>query len=190
MTYCGCFEEEFPHGDNKYNDIKEQLSVSYIRVIASYLGMEMTKCDRVLDNDGIDVTLRLPYGRIPNAHNPKPAMDIQLKCTTNPIFDSRAEHLNFDLKVDVFNKMYKPGVSPHLLMVLVLPEIVSEWVQDTDMLIMHGRMYWYNPQDHNRIPDADQEKIRLNIPIQNIVTKESLSNMFIRIAMMEVIKNA
>ena len=85
MTYCGCYEKEFAHGNKKYNDIKEQLSVSYIRAIASYLGMETIECKRILDNDGIDVTLRLPCERIPNAQNPKPTMDIQLKCTSNPI---------------------------------------------------------------------------------------------------------
>lgn len=79
---CGCYDEKYSHDDYRYNRIKEQLSISYLNAIASYLGSELQVHGPLIDDDGIDVTIRPPQSRFLDCTNTKPSIDVQMKCTS------------------------------------------------------------------------------------------------------------
>ena len=190
-AFCGCFDQQYVANDRRYNIIKEQISYSYLRAIVSYMGGQLQKTGHQLDDDGIDVTIRLPQGRLGHTKNPKPEIDVQVKSTTSPIYSSDGKYLNYDLKVSVYNAMREANSSiPTMFMILVLPTDVGEWVDinDNEMILKHI-MYWYSTVDSERTPAEDQSTIRLKIPVRNIVNTDSLQMIMRCSANEEIIRN-
>ena len=159
---CGCYDNTFCHDDYRYNRIKEQLSISYLRAIASYLGSELQIHGPLIDDEGIDVTIRPPQSRFLNCVNTKPTIDVQMKCTSNPKFDSSGDNVLFNLDRRIFSRMQIEGVSPLLLMVMILPEDIDEWVYNTDDgLIMKREMLWYSAVGHDTVISDNQKTVNV-----------------------------
>lgn len=116
-------------GEEISSTVKEEFSYSYLHCIVAGIGAEMNKTGRLLDNDGIDVTIRMPHGIINGSKNPKPGMDVQMKSTSSPSYDKDLKHLHMDISVKLFNEMRNSiSIDPTILMVLVIPEEVEDWV--------------------------------------------------------------
>ncbi|WII08191.1 DUF4365 domain-containing protein [Methanomassiliicoccales archaeon LGM-RCC1] len=190
-AYCGSYDREFEPNDKKYNLIKEEISYSFLKSIASYIGADFSKTGRMIDDDGIDVSLRLPQGRLGPTKNPKPGIDVQMKCTSSPKYDKDEQFLNFDLSTDVFNLMKNTSaVNPTIFMILILPKKISEWVGvDYDKLMIKNHALWYNPADCDKVPEDNQQTVRLKIPVKNIVNPDSLQMMIRKAANEELISN-
>ena len=188
-VHCGCFADTYRHNDQRYNLIKEQISISYLRALASFLGAQLTINGPFLDSEGIDLTLKLPSGRI-SGIAPSPSIDIQMKSTSCPHTDFSGFFLQYDLDVRTYTDMRRIGMSPCILMVLIQPDVVEDWVRvDSEGLIVPRFMLWYNPSDSDKEPSEGQETIRLNIPLKNRVDTESLHAMLVKAANQEMIRN-
>lgn len=57
------------------NDRKEEFSYAYIQAVASATGLVVQKSPRMIDNQGIDITISYPIGALPR-------IDAQVKCTS------------------------------------------------------------------------------------------------------------
>lgn len=188
--YCGCFEEKFKHNNSNYNLIKEQIGFSYIKSIASFFGSELIEHGRMIDNEGIDLTIRAPQNRFRGFRNTKPSLDIQMKCTSTPDYDSSGDYLNLTIDVEVYKKMLEPAASPTILMILVMPDDPDLWVKiDEQGLRITREMIWYSASGSNLNIKDGQKKVTIKIPCKNKVTKESIISMLIRIANCEGIDN-
>jgi len=178
QVHCGSFSEEYEHSDPKYNLIKEQLSLNYLRSIASFVGMEVQINGRLLDNAGLDLNIKYPPNIETDRCNPKSQIDVQMKCTSSPNFDSSREHLKIDLPTKVYNRLHIKCAIPNILMVLVLPKNVHKWIEcDDERLILRHSMYWYDISNSEIAPTDDQKYITVKVPLCNRVTEESLYDM-------------
>lgn len=190
-AFCGSYNQQYDPEDTIYNPIKEEISYAFIHSIASFLGAEMTKNGRMLDNDGIDLTIRLPQNRLGDTKNPKPGLDIQMKCTSSPNYDASKNYLNFELKTNVYEKMKRANnMNPTIFMILILPKDVDKWVSvDPDYLAIRHNALWYNPADDTKEIKKDSSTVRIKIPVENIVDRDSLFLMLKKSAENELIEN-
>ncbi len=187
---CGSYPEDYEHTDWRYNDVKEMLSQSYLSSIASYIGATMVPMPRVVDSDGVDVSVRMTADRMKGVRNPNPSLDIQLKATSTPNFDREMKFLNFDISVKDYCRMNNKDRSPAIiLMVLVLSEDKSRWLKTGDEEQSQSRfMLWYSIADCTEKIN-NKKTIRLKIPLNNRVNTESLSYLLKKSANLEMIHN-
>ena len=175
-AFCGSFLSEYPHSDNRYNNVKELLSRAYLTPICSYVGAVLEIKDRNMDNGGIDATVELP----PNNDRLVPLrIDVQLKATSSPKIDANGDNLQFDMKVDTFRRMSsKKRCCPWLLFVLILPEDIHDWVVvNENELIERSFMVWCKVEDC--CTSEGEKNVRLSIPLSNRITIESLHGLLL-----------
>ncbi len=189
-VHCGSYQEDYDHTDWRYNDVKEMLSHSYLRSVASFIGAVFEPASRIRDKDGIDASIHMPANRMEDVRVERPMIDVQMKSTSNPNYDRDMKVLNFDVPVRDYQRLHKVRQYPALiLMVLVLPDDTGRWMTvDDDKLSLSKFMLWYNVADCDE--DIHNKKsIRLKIPLNNRVDAESLSYLLRKSANGEVIHN-
>lgn len=92
---------------------KEQFSIAYVKAIAAQAGLNYAI--PVVDNDSIDISI---IGRGFKGRIRSPQIDVQLKCTSNGVFEE--DTLKFDLKLKNYNDLRGEGcLAPRYLVVLV-----------------------------------------------------------------------
>lgn len=145
-------------------DQKEGLSFVYAKALAVRAGYMVSVPEP--DRDSID--LRIQAG---GAY--RPAIDLQLKATTN-ISKPGEGSLSFRLSIKNYDDLRIETQTPRLLVVLEIPNDESLWMTvTTEELILRRRAYWLNLQrDHEEI--TDQETVTVHIPEQNILNVETL----------------
>jgi len=176
---CGGFPELYPHNYYIYDQIKESISIEYLRSVCAYLGAELNVHDRALDNEGLDVTITGSRRIGINVIDAHPHIDLQLKCTSGPKYDIDNEMLKFQLPVKNYNDMIHPSTAPFLLAVHILPEIVPKWVSVSDKCLeITEKMLWFNVSEAKNLhPKEKQKKITISIPMKNQLTAKSLNRM-------------
>jgi len=188
---CGGYPEIYDHNENRYNQIKEEISIAYLRSICSYLGLQLKKNDRPLDNKGFDLCVKsIEKIEDENIIDVRPLINIQLKCTSVPEYDIDRKYLKFDLDVRVFNNLREPSTMPSLLFVHLLPTVVPKWVYTgEEYLSITEKMYWLNPLQVVHEIKEGQKEIRLSIPLENVVNMDSISKILYLAAKGERIPN-
>lgn len=167
---CGSFPQQYGHNHKGYNQLKEELSLAYLSSICAYIGAELKRSGRIMDNDGVDVTISMPRGE----GRPIPLhLDVQLKCTSVPMYVG-GEYLSFQINKVLFDGLcQEKKCSPWLLFVLILPQDVERWVSvEEKELIARETMLWYDAT--GQVAEQDAERITVRIPLSNKVNKDSL----------------
>lgn len=187
MVNCGCILESLPHSDSKYNQIKEELSMAYLTPICAFLGFELQRSNRLLDNTGIDCTITAPSGKF-DIKGIK--IDLQMKGTSTPVLDKNGENLLFCIDCRLYEMMRSEGFTQLLLFVHILPEEINKWVVVGEKeLTVSEMMLWYSAVGSTQQIELNQKKIQVKIPITNVVNNESLYRLFKKISEGEVITN-
>ncbi|NJK32837.1 MAG: DUF4365 domain-containing protein [Deltaproteobacteria bacterium] len=133
------------------NDIKEELSLAYVRAVASVAGYAVEETRR--DRDSIDLNI-VGRGPIGGGAVHSPVLGVQLKATvlaqnkaskklprtdpqSNDSFSFSLKHKNYiDLTASI-------TLIPRILVVYVMPENRDEWVTcSDDSLILRHTAYW------------------------------------------------
>ena len=172
---CGSFPQQYDHNDKIYNQIKEELSFAYLSPICAYIGAELTRSGRLMDNGGVDAKISLPKGE----GHPFPLhLDIQFKATSVPKYVGE-EYISFQIDKELFDGMSsRKKSSPWLLFILILPQDVENWVSVSEKeLIARGTMLWYDAT--GQVAESDGDKITIRISPSNKVNKESLYRLLI-----------
>jgi hypothetical protein len=149
---------------------KEQFSIAYIQALAAQAGL--THAVPVVDNDSIDISI---LGRGFNGRIRSPQINVQLKCTSNGMFEE--ECLKFDLKLKNYEDLSGEGcLVPRYLVVLVVPDKPEDWIIYSDEgLLLKYCCYWtslrFDPVT------ANSKSVRVEVPIDQRVTASSLINL-------------
>jgi len=104
-------------------------------------------------------------------------LDYQLKATKN--WEFKDEYIIYDLDVKNYNDLinvYKEtsNISPLILILLLLPEEKNSWLTAThDNLVMQKCCYWF-AVDEKLSNSNNNSKVRIKIPLANLLTPESL----------------
>lgn len=118
------------------NKQKEQFSIAYVQAVVAASGYNVYRMS--VDEDSID----LGVAATGNLNLPRsPKLDLQLKCTAKDILHDGALH--FPLEMKNYNDLRADSLVPRLLVVLLVPEDVLNWLaQSEDELIMRRCCYW------------------------------------------------
>jgi hypothetical protein len=145
-----------PRGVIPMNEIKQLLSVAYLRMVAAAAGVATLGWDS--DYDGVDVTLSSGAdfgGRVAMK------MDVQLKCTSSPSFVAD-NMLSWRLGRDKYLKLRAPKrYDVAMLAVLVIPhEDYDDWLsQDEERLLARSCMYYSLSDEWDHIADDAASKV-------------------------------
>jgi hypothetical protein len=159
-----------PAGSLPLNAMKEELSKSYLHMVASAAGMTIGEWKT--DYDGIDSTVKSTVDYAGAAYAPK--IDIQLKSTGQESAD-RGESIAWSLETRTAAMLANRRRSnPALFCVLVSPAEEGLWLSlDTAGLLARSHMYWVWGHEFPSVRE-DQHKQVFHLPKENVLDPVSL----------------
>lgn len=154
------------------NTHKEEFSYAYIHAIAATAGYGCVQMPRIMDLDGIDLTIFAP-GILNNIQRPK--VDIQVKCTSGNIL--KKDCIKFKLEVPTYDNLrYETPSCPQFLVIILVPDNVDEWLNvSEDELSMRRCGYWKSLKGEPKTSNTDY--ITITIPRINLFTVTSLKRL-------------
>lgn len=148
---------------------KEEFSYAYIHAISAAAGYACTPAPRLLDLDGIDLTISAP-GILGSRQRPR--IDMQVKCTSTSILHK--DCIKFPLEIEAYeNLRYDNPTIPQFLVVVLVPTDVDDWLKNTeDELSIKRCGYWKSLK--GALPTTNTDKITITIPRGNLLTIAAL----------------
>jgi hypothetical protein len=152
------------------NKSRELFSDAYVRAVVSASRMHVEA--RSVDNDSVDGYIHYT-GSIGEAYSPQIAF--QLKCTGQAAY-VREESIAFPLSVKNYRELRVESGVPRILIVVVVPRLVDEWVlQDEDQLRIHRCGYWVSLR--GAPPVSNERRRTVHVPRNQPFTREALLGM-------------
>ncbi|RYE54405.1 MAG: DUF4365 domain-containing protein [Sphingobacteriales bacterium] len=124
------------------DQVKEQLSISYVNAIAAMcnFGCELTR----VDIDSVDATITCNGNLATDSTIRSPFLKVQLKATEN-LQPNSSSNYPFFLKKKNYDDLRARTLSPRLLIVLNLPTGKTNWLtHSVNDLIIRNCAYWLN----------------------------------------------
>ncbi len=152
------------------NSQQEEFSYAYIKAVASTAGFSVANESRVMDNAGIDLTIRSP-GLIGQVMFPQ--FDAQVKCTSDEGI-IKEEFINFPLKVHNYNQLVDTRpINPQILVVVIVPKDVDRWLNiSEEQTLMKKCGYWLSLKGKNRM--SNNSSVTVKISRKNLFTPQLL----------------
>ncbi len=166
------------------NDIKEELSYAYLHAICAKTGI---MCARVPTKDRTSKDVMLE-GYFPSdasqVETISPELRIQLKATSDVNVNAESVSFKYDLSIKNYNDLRRWDFIPHLLIILILPRNISEWLEiSQDNLISRKCAYWCNLKP---LPDvSNTASRRIDVYLENQVTPENINKLMFMAAKQE-----
>ena len=162
---------------------KEEFSYAYISSVASVAGYSFQIAPRPLDLVGVDVTIT---GLVSPGSRRRTRLDLQLKCTSQDLLDN--EGIRYPLEIKNYNELRNtnPDDDPLLLVVVLVPEKVEHWLQQTETeLCLKRCAYWGSLRGQAK--STNQTNVIVYLPRQNVFSVDALKTLMQRIAAGEAI---
>jgi hypothetical protein len=141
------------------NDIMEELSLAYVRAVASRAGFAVEEVRR--DRDSIDVHV-CARGRLEGGLLESPVLGVQLKSTARDLSTDDVE-IPYDLKVRNYNDLTRTTLIPRILVVLLLPQDPTLWLTWTEeALILRRSAYWLSLDGRPATPNKETARVHLH----------------------------
>jgi hypothetical protein len=158
------------------NDIKEQLSNNYIKIIAANKGYML---DKPGNDYGADFMVSRTTTYIHNGSTrylkDNKYIDIQLKATTeNGItIDAASGTIKYTLEVKNFNDLVvrknTNNLTPLVLILYILPVDKNHWVDmNNNEILLRKNAYWYVPPDGTAFSN-NVATVTITIPQTNVL---------------------
>jgi hypothetical protein len=152
------------------NAHKEEFSYAYIHAVAAAAGYSCANATRLLDMEGIDVTITA-IGVQGTRRCPR--IDLQVKCTsrTDIVHD---DCIKYPLEVPAYEKLrFDDPTIPYFLVVVLVPNDLDNWlIHSEDELLLRHCGYWRSlagePETRNT------KNITVQVPRANLFTPDAL----------------
>jgi Domain of unknown function (DUF4365) len=157
---------------------KEEFSYAFISAIASAAGYSFQIAPRPLDLVGVDVTIT---GLVSPGSRRRSRLDLQLKCTSQDLLDN--ESIKFPLEIKNYNELRNdnPDDDPLLLVIVLVPDKVEEWLQQSETeLCLKRCAYWVSLRGQPQT--TNQTTVTVYLPRTNIFSVDALKTLMQRIA--------
>jgi hypothetical protein len=157
---------------------KEEFSYAYISAVASVAGYSFQIAPRPLDLVGVDVTIT---GLVSPGSRRRTRLDLQLKCTSQDLLDN--EGIRYPLEIKNYNELRNTNFDddPLLLVVVLVPEKVEHWLQQTETeLCLKRCAYWVSLR--GQASSTNQSNVTVYLPRQNVFSVDALKTLMQRIA--------
>lgn len=147
---------------------KEQFSIAWVRAVVSVAGYAVYQPE--VDDDSIDLGIAMRGGR---GTIRSPRLEVQLKCTAEPIWKS--DSMRFTLKKKNYDDLRGDDVLvPRMLIVVCVPDTVSQWLdQNEKRMVLKRCGYYLSLRDFSELPEL-QKLVTVHIPRQQQFTVEEL----------------
>lgn len=149
---------------------REEFSYAYVHAIAAAVGYSCEKSPRLLDLDGIDLTIRASGNyRV----RKRSILDLQVKCTSD-FKILKKDGIKFPLLVHNYEDLISEiNTIPCILVVVIIPENVDEWlIHSPDELRLRRCGYWKSLK--GAPPTSNRKTITIDIPYRNQFTPNAL----------------
>lgn len=116
---------------------KEQFSIAWVRVVVSVAGYVVYQPE--VDDDSVDLGIAMRGGR---GTIRSPRLEVQLKCTAEPIWQS--DPMRFTLKRKNYDDLRGDDLLvPRILIVVCVPDAVDRWIdQNKERMILQRCGYY------------------------------------------------
>lgn len=162
---------------------KEEFSYAYISAVASVAGYSFQIAPRPLDLVGVDVTIT---GLVSPGSRRRTRLDLQLKCTSQDLLNN--EGIKYPLEIKNYNELRNTNSDddPLLLVVVLVPEKVEHWLQQTETeLCLKRCAYWVSLR--GQASSTNQTNVTVYLPRQNVFSVDALKTFMQKIAAGEAI---
>lgn len=138
---------------------QEDFSRAYVQAIVAQAGMIV---GTAAQDYGIDLSIKLLARRANRVMDSGYRLDVQLKSTSS--FSADNEHVLYDLEVRNYDDLrITVTATPRILVVLLVPEAVTEWTEQTEQQLSLRRCaYWLSLRGWPAT--ANTSTVRLRIP--------------------------
>jgi hypothetical protein len=148
------------------NQQMEQFSRAYVYAVAAVAGANVLRWD--IDDDSIDIGFGWKKAR-------RARLEAQLKCTAARTPDNGCVKLPISMK-NYDDLRADDVVVPRILVVLVVPEPVADWLDQTPERLLIRRCAWW--RSLAGLPDVENEtKITIDIPTSNVFSPDALTRL-------------
>ena len=158
------------------NSKKEEFSYAYIRALVASCGYIFNPSTRPEDNRGFDFSII--GDEVENVGAPR--IMVQAKCTTPKNFHELQNVYKYTLKVTNYNKLRQQSIDPSMLIVVVVPEEIEQWMfineSENKTLIQHNA-YYISLQGSTKT--VNEKNITISIPKKNLLTQEALKQLMV-----------
>lgn len=155
---------------------QEEVSKAYLHAVAAKCGFAIAGWSQ--DHGCVDVTIAASAALEPGSLA-RPKVDIQLKATTQQHLE-HAEYVSWELEMPHYNSLRAPALSPHLLVVLMLPANVDESVEHSvDHLLIRRCAYWVKMTGMPEVLGQNSKTVRL--PKSQPFSPDSLREILVQI---------
>lgn len=133
---------------------KEQFSLAYVRAVAAASGHAVYTPS--VDNDSVDIGIASRRA----GHTCSPRLELQVKCTAGP---PAVRHIGFELKKKNYDDLRHTNLLvPRILVVVVVPENVHDWVEyNEEGLVLRRCGYWVSLLGHPAAISTTSVTIRI-----------------------------
>jgi Domain of unknown function (DUF4365) len=155
---------------------QEQFSNAYLLAVATIAGLKLAKPE--VDDDSIDFSIS---GKGFSGIYSRAQLDIQLKCQIHNKCIGK-DGFTYPLKIKNYDDLRATDIMvPRLLIVVVVPEQVSDWlIQSDNEAKMKHCGYWQSVRDQPDTPNTST--VSISIPQSNRLDVQGLTDLMQRIA--------
>lgn len=108
-----------------------------------------------------------------------PELKLQLKCTSRDVIDG--DRIRFPLKVKNYNDLIKNVLVPRILVVVLVPDNVEDWVQQSEAeMCMRNCAYWISLR--GMAETQNTATVTVALPRSNQFAVQALKSMIQRIS--------
>lgn len=144
---------------------KEEFSYAYVRAIATVAGCICERTTAPLDRLGVDLVItKLKKPQLENF----PILYVQVKCNSRDVVGD--DLVRYPLPIKNYNELRRANrYPPIILIVVVVPERVEDWLQQTEeSLCLQRCRYWLSLAGN--AATGNRENITVLIPKTQIFT--------------------
>lgn len=153
-----------------FPDLQEQFSVAYVKAVAAVAGFYAQEARPSKDKDGVDLTIsKRGYMGVTQS----PELDIQAKSHLGDV--PSIDPWKYDLKTSSYNKLRAtPYQVPRILVVVMMPKDVKEWLHHTPhhQLVLRRCAYWRYLVGEPETPNTST--VRIAMPLNQILDVDGL----------------
>ena len=160
---------------------KEEISKAYIQTVAARCGFKVGTWSQ--DDDCLDVTIG-SAGVLGGGTLASPKIDLQIKCTSDPAA-VHPDDVTWQLDRRHYDRLIARSHTPKLLVVLVLPEDETQWIEHTiDHLILRRCAYWLKMTG---LPPISTDSKVVHLPQAQVFSPAALQSLMERLSREEAL---
>jgi hypothetical protein len=167
-------------------DIQCELSYAYLHSVASRLGVECEKAQRVSDNHAVDARLHVLQKLNADYGLSRFSVEVQLKSASRVLTDD-GTRFSYLLPLHQYDHLRAIDANaPLILVLLILPQDAEKWIsQDDESLVSRKCAYWTSLYG---APIVTVEKPTVYVPKANILGVEALRSLLGKFSRREEVK--